>query len=381
MKLISVFRWISVVLSFMVLQGGGDSVLAQQICASRYQELFDLFQRKDPRVLKMKAGIEIEGSISSKIGHEGVAEIIRRYLSRAYPKATVSEIEPTLSSSTQYWVTYQKANGDKKVWVVKEDHTIRTFDLPLEIASPILEDAEDFEFFNKVVKGIQKAGAQVEPQSGGVHVHVDFENAEVGEIASIAAIFSDIEKEVKKRFSTHPSRSVHIENTSADLLEKLQEMPLDLEDPQLLNRLIYAQDRYHALNLQSYPTHGTIEFRLFNSTFNVQALELMSDFAIKMVKGVRTKNPKLLAYLSENEGRIDLDGIAKALGMKITQPNAKKVLEKILIENQRKLRSSLSNQSFNQPRTLRSYINGIVVILGCASLIQLMNEQVQPLFI
>lgn len=377
MKLMRAFRWFSIMMLFSLLHGIYYSVCAQQICARRYQELFNSFQRKDPRLLKMKAGIEIEGSISVKIGHKGVADIIRSYLLRAYPKATVTEVQPTMTSGTQHWVTYQKTNGDKKIWVVKEDYTIRTIDLPLEVTSPILEDSEDFELFNKVVKGLQKAGAQVETDSGGVHVHVDFENAEAGEFASLAAIFSEIENEVKNRFSVHPWRSDHINNTSAELLKMLHEVPLDSKDPQLLNRLINSQNRYHALNLQSYNSYGTIEFRLFNSTFNVEALELMSDFALKMVKGVRTKNSKLLTYLSQNEDRVDLDGIAKALGMKLNQPSAKKILEKILSEGKRTLKSSTSNYS----RTLGRYQNGVILILGSAAIIQAIREQAQPLFI
>lgn len=362
---------ISILALFFFLPNSLAPAFGREICTAKYEELFASFIRKDPRTLRMKAGIELEGSVSKKIGLDGVAEIIRSYLYRHDSKATITEVEPDMTKGIQYLVNYRKSNGDLKTWTVKEDHSIRTFDLPLEITSPILEDTEDFELFQKVIKGIQKAGPRVEPLSGGVHIHVDLNDAEPGEMGSIAAIFSEIEKETKKRFSTHPERSKTIADTSGELLKVIQETQFQKKSPEHLQQLISAQNRNHALNLQSYPIYGTVEFRLFNSTFNLEALDLMSDFAIKLVKGVRTKNPKLIAYLTQNEDNIQLDGISKALGLKLSQPSAKKVLEKIFLEGQQALRK---NSQTSLPSFSRSSY-GILLILGSAAAIQSISDQ------
>ena len=74
--------------------------------------------------------------------------------------------------------------------------------------------------------------------------------------------------------------------------------------------------RYWNLNLQSLLTHGTVEFRLFNSTVNTEALRLMVELSSRLVRAVRTKDPALLEYMrGKTDAQVRLDGMDKALGV------------------------------------------------------------------
>ncbi len=74
--------------------------------------------------------------------------------------------------------------------------------------------------------------------------------------------------------------------------------------------------RHHALNLHALKRHGTVEFRMFNSTLDVAGLELMIGFSHRLVHAVRNSDPKLMAYLKSLEGQeADLFGVSKAIGI------------------------------------------------------------------
>lgn len=141
-----------------------------------------------------------------------------------------------------------------------------------------------------------------------------------------------------KRFETTSTRRRYTKPTPKELLKILNEVNIDdlLMANKDLWKVISKGPRHHALNLKSHFQYGTVEFRLFNSTLDLPALELMYDFASKLVTGIRTKNPELVAYLVNQNGPIEVEKIANILGMKLTEPGAQAVLEKILKEAQNK---------------------------------------------
>lgn len=339
---------------------------AAEICSSRYRELFQSYTAKKQSHLKMKAGIEIEGIVSHQIGLKGIANAIYKYILRIDRKTILTELETDQKGHPHYEISYTNKSGKIKTWNIKEDFSVETYEVPLEITSPILEVGEDFELFKKLVKMIEKTGGKIAPSTGGIHVHVDFEGAEAGEMATLAAIFSQIETELKELFSSHPRRADSIASTSPQLLEVLKNKSFTKDAPYLINHLLKSQDRNHALNLHSYRVFNTVEFRLFNSTLNIDALTLMHDFAMKLVQGVRTQNPKLVAYLIQNNGKIEVEGIAKALNMKLAQPEAKKVLKLIFNE---------CMKSENK----HTYLSKTAVLLASSYWINSLIEQMKPL--
>lgn len=364
--LFTLFIFTSISLSSISLAG----IKKATFCSQKYKELFESFTPQDPLTLPIKVGIELEFSQPLKTDLNSTAELIRKNIATRYPDAKLTR----LNLVDEYEITYQKANLEIKKWTVKTDRSIQTSQTPVEITSPILEDAEDFLQFRKIVNAVKNSGAKIEPRSGGVHVHVDFSHTDIGELATLAAVFSEIEEELKNIFSIHPSRSEFIQSTSDGLRKFINENSFNLKDSRtpLISALLDTQDRRHALNLRSYTKFSTVEFRLFNSTFNLDALELMSDFSAKLVQGVRTQNPELMKYLGQENEKIQLNKIATILKMKLAEPNAKQILEKIFRE------SGKFNLS-QRPETHDVFALRISQILGTAAAIHLLVEKTESL--
>lgn len=340
-----------------------------QFCPQKYKELFHFFAPQDPKTLPIKVGIEIEFSQPLKVGLDQTAELIRTNIAIRYPQVSVKYD----SLVDTYEITYQKTNLEIKKWTVKTDRSIKTSQIPVEITSPILVDDDDFLQFRKIVSAVKNSKAKIEPQSGGIHVHVDFAHTDSAELATLAAVFSEIEYELKKIFSTHSSRMEYIEPTSQMLLKLIAENSFDQRDSRtpFIKDLLNAQGRRHALNLRSYSRFRTVEFRLFNSTFNLEALELMSDFSAKLVQGVRTQNQDLIEYLTQKNEKIELERIAAILKMKIAEPHAKNVLEKIFRESK--------SFGFGQKLGTQGILaERLVQILGVAAVIDLVIQKGLP---
>lgn len=307
--------------------------LERQICSDRYSQFFNSYQPKSPDILEPKIGIEIEGSISDQMNLEGIAKLFQNQL-----KDRESSVNQKYRNGlgNYYEVVYQNKKGEEKAYRISRDLSIVSKQIPFEIATPILKDPDDFEVFRLLVQELKKTKAKSETRTAGVHVHIDFSNPSFGETASIAALFSEIEEELMKRFSTTSTRRRYTKPTSTELLKILNEVKID--DILIANRQVWRVvlrgSRYHALNLKAHFRYGTLEFRLFNSTLDLPALELMYDFASRLVIGIRAQNPELVAYLVNQNGPIEVDKIAKILGMKLSKPGAQAVLEKILKETQ-----------------------------------------------
>lgn len=354
---------------FTLFQNLEASPSSREICAQKYRQIFDSFSPRDPQFFAIKAGIEIEGSFPKKIGLKKLAQQIRSKLNKDLPQIKVELSYDDFEDI--FIIRYKKKNNKVMTWTIKEDPTVGTEEIPLEITSPILEEPEDYESFKKVIQLVKDAGAQSEPSTGGVHVHVNFNHQDGPELAALAGIFSEIEEEVKQLFSVMPTRNDHIKPTGRLLLRTIKETK-NPNDASFLYNLINSQSRNHALNLQSLRRFQTVEFRLFNSTFDIEALELMSDFATKVVEAVRQKNPQLIQFLTESDEPITLSRVANILEMKIAHPDAEKVLGKIFQESQKNKSNWTDDNHQGEPSLHR-----LAILLGCAALVQSMNDSTE----
>lgn len=343
----------------------------RRICPQIYALFFESYQPKRFGSFMIPTGIEIEGSVPREVGLNGLAQAIKKTLRTNYNQPKIRH----LSGINHYIISYRKYRNhhpDLMTFRIDSDHSIKTSQIPFEIASPILRDEDDLNNFKNVVTTVRKLGAKSETQSAGIHVHVDFEDASAGELASLAAIFSEIEKDLIKRFSTSKPRKKYTLLTSKELIRSLNTVLFDryFNHDDFIQKLLSSQTRYHALNLRSYDQIGTVEFRLFNSTLDLEVLDLMRDFSLKLVKGIRTQNPDLVNYLIESKEPIQLDRVAKILEMKLAHPNAQQVLNRIYQEAQKDY-----GQKWYQKTESARAISQVALLLGTAAVINQVLEQ------
>ena len=179
---------------------------------------------------------------------------------------------------------YHVTDGQGRNWKVVSDASIHptmrdgrsaSALYKVEVVSPICH-YEDIETIQELVRKLRRAGACVNG-SCGIHVHVDATPHSVKTLRNLVNIMVSKEDLLYKALAVDVAREDHYcQKTDLRFLEELnRKKPKSIEN---FERMWYHGDsrsydhydesRYHALNLHSVFSKGTIEFRLFNGTMH-----------------------------------------------------------------------------------------------------------------
>lgn len=144
----------------------------------------------------------------------------------------------------------------------------------VEFVSPICR-YEDIETIQEIVRKLRTGGAKVN-DSCGIHVHVDASSHSPKTLRNIVNIMASKEDLLYKTLKVDVAREHYCQKADTRFLDQLnQRKPKSMSEVERLwyngstGRYSHYDDtRYHALNLHSVFSKGTIEFRLFNSTLH-----------------------------------------------------------------------------------------------------------------
>ena len=144
----------------------------------------------------------------------------------------------------------------------------------VEVVSPICK-YEDMERVQEIVRQLRQAGAKVN-SSCGIHIHVDASRHTAQTLRNIVNIMASKEDLLYKTLKVQISREYYCKKADLRFLDQLNNRPP--KTMEALERLWYNgssrrhthydTSRYHALNLHSVFSKGTVEFRMFNSTLH-----------------------------------------------------------------------------------------------------------------
>jgi len=179
--------------------------------------------------------------------------------------------------------SYVVRDAGNRQWKLVRDTSIRCVsrrgatenqDFSVEFVSPICK-YEDIETIQELIRKLRSAGAKVN-DSCGIHVHVDASNHTVKTLRNIVNIMAAKEDLLYKTLEVRPHREHYCRKADTRFLDEMNDKkPRSMEQLERLwyngssNRYEhYDRTRYHALNLHSVFSKGTIEFRLFNSTLH-----------------------------------------------------------------------------------------------------------------
>lgn len=179
--------------------------------------------------------------------------------------------------------TYTIRDEQNRQWKVVSDASIRcrngdnrsaSRDYSVEFVSPICK-YEDIETVQELVRKLRTGGAKVN-DSCGIHVHVDAYAHTPQTLRNIVNIMASKEDLLYKTLKVKVNREHYCQKADTRFLEELNH-----KRPKTMNEVEelwyngmggrydhYDNSRYHALNLHSVFSKGTIEFRLFNSTLH-----------------------------------------------------------------------------------------------------------------
>lgn len=177
----------------------------------------------------------------------------------------------------------------RNYWKATTDSSIRSDNgLSCELVSPPLpyRDAS-FVQIAKVVAVLKEIGATVN-DSCGMHIHVDCRGINDPDFYRLLLTFySKFENEID--MFVHANRRENANNycrTNKSLYNSWEKFWSEYADlsPTFLTELFSTVERYHKLNFASFVRHGTVEFRQYQGTLNINDIRAWVDFCITLVE-------------------------------------------------------------------------------------------------
>lgn len=179
--------------------------------------------------------------------------------------------------------TYTARDAQERIWKVVRDASIRCVardncradsKYSVEVVSPICQ-YQDIETVQEIVRKLRTSGAKIN-YSCGIHVHVDASAHTSKTLRNIVNIMASKEDLLYKTLKVEVERERYCKKADTRFLDDInRKRPTTMEAVERLwyngngsRYYHYDQSRYHALNLHSVFSKGTIEFRLFNSTLH-----------------------------------------------------------------------------------------------------------------
>ncbi len=177
----------------------------------------------------------------------------------------------------------------------------------VEFVSPICR-YDDVPKVQQIVRNFRGAGAFVNDRYG-IHVHVDASNHDARSLRNIVNIMASKEDLFYKALDIKYDREHYCKKAEKRFLEKINRMK-----PQTTEQLSYLwygdhryhrhydSTRYHALNLHSVFTKGTVEFRMFNSTMHAGKVKTYIQFCLAIsVQAINQKKASAVKTRTTNE--------------------------------------------------------------------------------
>jgi hypothetical protein len=294
----------------------GSSAVAGDLNRCIQTELIRLLDRQvaanpAPLQRQLTLGVEVEGEIPKDLSRRQLALQVRDGLLEKGFEARLYLKSPEQDK----WQVLYESEGFQYAWEIKGDASIRTTQQGVEIVSPILRTPRDKEIFRQIIGDLRESGFRSTPSSGGVHVHVGVDQWRSEDLAILLEASADLQRQLRKTFATSERRKPHTAYLSKEEREKTLINLLGGSDFKSAIRYT-ALDRKRVLNLKAMNAHGTVEFRLFNSTVKPQELELMMNFSEKLVDGIVNAQPELIAYLQRTRiQNMDLKEVGKLIGV------------------------------------------------------------------
>lgn len=163
----------------------------------------------------------------------------------------------------------------------------------VEFVTPPL-NYEDIEVLQKIVRAFKQEGA-VANYSCGIHIHVDGANHNATSLRRLVKFFAARQNLVYEGLKIAPSRANQwcrpIATSLIDEMAKKKNITRGEMESIWYSRANdgygsgidhrhYNSTRYHGLNLHSFFSKGTVEFRLFNSTLHAGKIKAYVQFCL-----------------------------------------------------------------------------------------------------
>lgn len=273
-------------------------------------------------------GIEVE---MTGITREKAATIIAETFGTipSCPSSSCYKTRTITDQKDRKW----KIMRDSSITPIKNDNgNASTDEYKVELVTPPL-GYEDIEVLQNIIRKLRENGAKSH-SSCGIHIHVDGANHNANSLRKLVnfitarqdLIYEALEIETradrwcKKLNSSLLTEMKKDKNLSKEKVEQIWYSSANDGYAGGVNHEHYNRTRYHGINLHSYFSKGTIEFRLFNSTLHAGKIKAYIQFCLAVSAWAITSHNKIVfrsmnGYSTEQKVTIMRNILTHRLGL------------------------------------------------------------------
>lgn len=275
-----------------------------------------------------KFGVEVE---MTGISRERAAKVVAEVLGStpSQPNRTCYETRTIADQAARKW----KIMRDSSITPVRNDGGSESLDeYRVEFVTPPL-NYEDIDLLQRIIRKLKENGAK--PHSScGIHIHVDGANHNPQSLRRLVNFMTSRQDLIYEalEIGNRADHWCHKLNTSL-LTEMKKNKNLSKEKAEQIwyssandgysggiDHSHYNHTRYHGVNLHSYFSKDTVEFRLFNSTLHAGKIKAYIQFCLAVSAWAITSQEKIafrsmVGYTAEQKVTIMRNILTHRLGL------------------------------------------------------------------
>ena len=247
-------------------------------------------------------GVEVEMTgITREKAARLVAEVLRT--TPSHPESNCYHTRTIADQAARKW----KIMRDSSIEAIRNDGTSEPLDeYRVEFVTPPL-NYSDIELLQNIIRKLRENGAKA-PSSCGIHIHVDGANhtaVSLRRLVNFMTARQDLIYEALQIGDRESNWCHKLNKTLLDAMKKDKNLTKEKAEEIWYSRANdgycggidhqhYNATRYHGVNLHSFFTKGTVEFRLFNSTLHAGKIKAYIQFCLAVSAWAITSQEKIV---------------------------------------------------------------------------------------
>lgn len=247
-------------------------------------------------------GVEVE---MTGITREKAARLVAGVLGTtpSHPESNCYHTRTIADQAARKW----KIMRDSSITPIRNDDTIEPLDeYRVEFVTPPL-NYSDIELLQNIMRKLRENGAKAH-SSCGIHIHVDGANhtaVSLRRLVNFMTARQDLIYEALQIGDRESNWCHKLNKTLLDAMKKDKNLTKEKAEEIWYSRANdgycggidhqhYNSTRYHGVNLHSFFTKGTVEFRLFNSTLHAGKIKAYIQFCLAVSAWAITSQEKIV---------------------------------------------------------------------------------------
>lgn len=247
-------------------------------------------------------GVEVE---MTGITREKAARLVAEVLGTtpSHPESNCYHTRTIADLAARKW----KIMRDSSITPIRNDDTSEPLDeYRVEFVTPPL-NYSDIELLQNIIRKLRENGAKAH-SSCGIHIHVDGANhtaVSLRRLVNFMTARQDLIYEALQIGDRESNWCHKLNKTLLDAMKKDKNLTKEKAEEIWYSRANdgycggidhqhYNATRYHGVNLHSFFTKGTVEFRLFNSTLHAGKIKAYIQFCLAVSAWAITSQEKIV---------------------------------------------------------------------------------------